>query len=515
MRPILSRLSRFATPLIPPAAPGWPNVLYAGPGRRSEDAHPQSAAQDALRALREDFLWWPVHRHDAGATPVYAASRRDLSAALKQGWKRPDIATGPAQTVRPKGLWAIFAAGDPVISNAARLAFGPQEDALALLRGARAVCPWRGSEFSLEEGIGALILLRKAARANARGVRFHGMGRWKRDALRPFFHGPHGPGGSAPQGAVDVGWGAGGEGVRVEDGFLRSVGLGLRHTPPCSITADPLAPYFDATRRNAFDAVVEGARFDDALCARAARLRARLVALNLTKYNLASSRPPAVPKDRMVVLAPGQVAKDASIQLGARQVTTNAGLLKAARRLYPDAYIIYKPHPEVLTGLRPGAVPDASAADHVETGASAADCLAIADRVVTITSLMGFEALLRGVPVATLGRPFYAGWGLTEDCDPPDRPRELTLDELTAAALILYPRYIDPVTRLPAPVELVVERLAEQAARRDAPAARALKLWRDGMSWPPNFIESLIMRRKWRALNEGRAQAAVPSSSAS
>ena len=36
----------------------------------------------------------------------------------------------------------------------------------------------------------------------------------------------------------------------------------------------------------------------------------------------------------------------------------------------------------------------------------------------TMTSLAGFEALLRGKPVTTHGQPFYAGWGLTEDICP-------------------------------------------------------------------------------------------------
>jgi capsular polysaccharide export protein len=85
--------------------------------------------------------------------------------------------------------------------------------------------------------------------------------------------------------------------------------------------------------------------------------------------------------------------------------------------------------------------------------------------------LSGFEALLRGRRVVTHGRPFYAGWGLTEDRDPPPRRgRRLSLDELVAAALILYPRYRDPVTGLPCPPEVLLERLAAAPA---PPPARA------------------------------------------
>ena len=79
-----------------------------------------------------------------------------------------------------------------------------------------------------------------------------------------------------------------------------------------------------------------------------------------------------------------------------------------------------------------------------------------------MTSLLGFEALLRGVKVTCLGAPFYAGWGLTRDLGPvPERRRARpTLAGLVHAALIDYPRYFDPKTRLPCPAEVAVERLA-------------------------------------------------------
>ncbi len=56
-----------------------------------------------------------------------------------------------------------------------------------------------------------------------------------------------------------------------------------------------------------------------------------------------------------------------------------------------------------------------------------------------MTSLTGFEALLRGKAVFTYGLPFYAGWGLTQDRHAhPRRHRRLSIDELVAAALIGY-----------------------------------------------------------------------------
>jgi len=50
--------------------------------------------------------------------------------------------------------------------------------------------------------------------------------------------------------------------------------------------------------------------------------------------------------------------------------------------------------------------------------------------------------LLRGKFVVCHGLPFYAGWGLTQDIEPLGRRRrQLTLDELVAGTLLLYPTY--------------------------------------------------------------------------
>jgi capsular polysaccharide export protein len=275
------------------------------------------------------------------------------------------------------------------------------------------------------------------------------------------------------------------EALRIEDGFLRSVGLGLRHTPPLSLAIAPGPPHFDATRPNAFEALAAAAEFAPALLDRAARLRRRIAALGLTKYNVGEAVRPPDPGGREAVLVPGQVAGDASIRLGATAVRSDLELLRAARARFPRAFLLYKPHPDVLTGLREGAAPASEAArlaDATLGRLSAAAALDWADRVATITSLTGFEALLRGKAVTTFGRPFYAGWGLTDDADPPPRPRRLSLDQLVAAALILHADYVDPRTRLPCPPEIAVEALARARAEAGRPRARLIRAWRQAAS---------------------------------
>jgi capsular polysaccharide export protein len=180
---------------------------------------------------------------------------------------------------------------------------------------------------------------------------------------------------------------------------------------------------------------------------------------------------PIEPGDRKVVLVPGQVEDDASIQLGCRDIKTNRGLLEATRRAAPDAFLIFKPHPDVLSGNRQGAVPEAlSLCDHVEEDASLAQCLAVADAVHTMTSLVGFEALLRELEVHCYGQPFYSGWGLTRDRHPvARRTRTLSLDELVAGTYLLYPRYLNRDTHRFATPDAVLDALQRERARGGQP----------------------------------------------
>ncbi len=162
---------------------------------------------------------------------------------------------------------------------------------------------------------------------------------------------------------------------------------------------------------------------------------------------------------------PGQVEDDRAVQTGGCGLTSNLDLLIGVREHAPDAYILYKPHPDVVAGHRKGAIPDRTClqyADEIAREAPVSSLIAMVDEVHVNTSLAGFEALMREKPVAAYGVPFYAGWGLTRDLGPVParRTARRTLDELVAATLLLYPRYLDPETGLPCPPEVVVARLS-------------------------------------------------------
>ncbi|WP_189338815.1 capsular polysaccharide biosynthesis protein [Chromobacterium amazonense] len=255
--------------------------------------------------------------------------------------------------------------------------------------------------------------------------------------------------------------------LAMEDGFLRSVGLGSNLQPPLSLVVDGGGLYYAYQSDSDLQALLNLAQPDADDCARAARLRQRLVAGRISKYNVGSAfRLPETAVGKRVLLVPGQVEDDASIRTGSPHIHSNLALLQAVRSANPQAWIVYKPHPDVIAGNRKGAVPVyalAALADQVAIDADIADCLRVSDEVHTMTSLAGFEALLQGKTVHCYGAPFYAGWGLTQDSiHLPRRRRRLSLDELVHGVLIAYPRYVLPGRQGFARVEAVVDYLEKQ-----------------------------------------------------
>lgn len=263
--------------------------------------------------------------------------------------------------------------------------------------------------------------------------------------------------------------------IRVEDGFIRSVGLGASLTQPLSWVFDPVGIYYDATAPSYLERLIETGAFTDSQLLRAASLREQIVACGVTKYNTgqgAWKRPAGAAR---VILVPGQVESDASVQFGSPAIKSNLELLKAVREANPACYIVYKPHPDVVAGLRLAGKSEDEArsyCDEIVVGGSAHDMLDAVDEVHTMTSLMGFEALLRGRKVTCYGTPFYAGWGLTTDIYPARRrQRRVSLDHLVCAALIHYPRYIGRNDNLPATAEDAVGEIIAWKGRK-APALR-------------------------------------------
>ena len=355
--------------------------------------------------------------------------------------------------------------------------------------------PYRDQLCQIESVLDNLEAQARAWREDRAGYVAADMRLWKRAPLSRFFGREkrmlfgkgkaRAAGRAAATGRQLMVWGsaeapAGAAALRIEDGFLRSRGLGAELTPPLSLVRDDLGIYYDPSRESRLERLIAASpALPDHAIRRAEALIAQLTAAGLTKYNLPDRARPALPpaEGRRHILVPGQVEDDASIRLGCGTIRTNRALLEQVRAANPDAQIIYKPHPDVEAGLRLGKITNpTNFADIIAENADPVALIEYTDEIWTMTSLLGFEALLRGRAVTCLGTPFYAGWGLTTDLGPVPERRSArpSLAQLVHATLIDYPRYFDPETGLPCPVEVVVERLQSGRPPRRGPGNRAL-----------------------------------------
>ena len=401
----------------------------------------------------------------------------------------------------PGDEWVLLAelAGADVVG-----AFPPGMLATALAA-ARYRDPFAGTSATPERAIAILAEWRRMLDANRRVAVATGMSWWKRDAVGRMLWSGAAPlpfvdeavtavaraqtsGGAiatwpsrAPEGLAARAVTAAVPLIQVEDGFIRSAGLGANLLPPQSIVADARGIYYDPTGPSDLEHLLEHADMPPALLERAAALRRFVVARGISKYSAGGAALPPLARDgRRLVLVTGQVEDDLSVRRAGAGIRTNAELLVRARAAEPDARLLFKPHPDVDAGHRIGRIPEQEAlklADEVVRAPIDA-LLAQVDAVHVLTSLTGFEALLRGLPVTVHGQPFYAGWSLTTDIAPPlaRRTRRRTLDELVAATLLLYPRYLDPVTGLPCPPEILLERMAAGTMPKPSLLVRARAL---------------------------------------
>ncbi|MDR1007128.1 MAG: capsular polysaccharide biosynthesis protein [Campylobacteraceae bacterium] len=257
----------------------------------------------------------------------------------------------------------------------------------------------------------------------------------------------------------------------VEDGFIRSIDLGSDLTKPYSLVVDRYGIYFDATNKSELEEILNKTVFDKDVLKTAEKVMEFLVKNHISKYNIDKDRVIKINADKKIIFVPGQVDDDASIIYGS-QGMSNIELLKKVREANINSFIIYKPHPDVIVKNRIGKLNEKKIllyADAVIKNISPDSLFKVCDEVHTITSLTGFEALLRGKKVVTYGMPFYAGWGLTRDnLTNSRRVRKLTLQELVAGVLIVYPRYIHPKTDKLCNIMIFLKSLNEEKMRYNA-----------------------------------------------
>lgn len=282
--------------------------------------------------------------------------------------------------------------------------------------------------------------------------------------------------------------------IRAEDGFIRSIGLGAELRRPNSLVFDTKGIYFDPRTESDLEHFLNNTAFSEQQENRAANLLEKLLEAKVSKYNVGAFNEELFSSSngRKKILVVGQVEDDASIQTGCISTRTNLDLLREVRKNSPKAYIVYKPHPDVLTGNRIGNIELETVlnyADEQQTDVNIIDCIEACDELHTMTSLAGFEALIRDKIVHCYGQPFYSSWGLTNDKHPVERrKKKLTINQLVYGTLIEYPVYINWDTGNYTTPEFIIEQMKGQQA--------AIKKYHPVVAW--------VMRnyRKARYLTE-------------
>ncbi|ECH3573855.1 capsular polysaccharide biosynthesis protein [Campylobacter lari] len=342
--------------------------------------------------------------------------------------------------------------------------------------------PYLNQKSDIFDTIHTLAKYKKIEQANSNTLYFLGFTLWKRWFMKPFFKAKNNKiiflnslaalykAKLNPEDKIFI-WGKkydktllakyfSNEIFLVEDGFLRSVFLGSDLTRPFSLIVDSKGLYVDPSKPSDLEDILQNHIFDESLKQRAKKLISTITQNKFSKYNGLKHETLNFNTNKKIILIPAQVEDDASMILGGAGCDT-LELLQSVRKVNENAFIVFKPHPDVLSGNRKG-LKDKSIilkyCDEIIENVSIDSAINACDEVHTITSTSGFDALLRGKKVVVYGKPFYAGWGLTSDLyEIPRRTRVLSLEELVAGVLILYPRYIHPKSKNLCEVELALD----------------------------------------------------------
>ena len=144
--------------------------------------------------------------------------------------------------------------------------------------------------------------------------------------------------------------------VALEDGFLRSVGLGESGATSLSLIVDDLGVYYDATRPSRLEQLITTAPdwCDAAMKARARGLIERIVESGVSKTNMGGPLDATLLRPGRRILLVDQTLGDASIACGLASTASFADMIRAARAEAPDAQLIVKRHPAVAAGRKQG-----------------------------------------------------------------------------------------------------------------------------------------------------------------
>jgi hypothetical protein len=260
--------------------------------------------------------------------------------------------------------------------------------------------------------------------------------------------------------------------IYVEDGFLRSPGLGVANDPGLAVILDDITPYYDATRLSRMQLILNSdLTLTDEQVARARALIEMIVRRKISKYNHAPVRDMSgVRQRKQAILLVDQRRGDQSIQWGRADDRTFSAMVKAASALSETHDILVKLHPDAITGGKPSCFGTPRFELFMEMphvipvtyDVNPYSLLDVVDETWVATSGMGFEALMAGKSVRCFGVPFYAGRGLTTDeLLAPERTKTRSLEEMFYVAYLMLSRYVDPRINALCDLEQLIDYLAD------------------------------------------------------
>lgn len=262
-----------------------------------------------------------------------------------------------------------------------------------------------------------------------------------------------------------------------EDGFIRSLGLGTAGSPSFSIVVDDTGIYYDATTPSKLENILNTYDFEaNTVLMEQAREAIKLICKHhISKYNNGFDLPDgyfAEEKSRILIVA--QTQGDASLAYGMADTFSTDAMIDSAIAENPNAQVYLKLHPDVLSGEKSSDIDIANARKNciiIDENINPIALLEHFDTVYTKTSQMGFEALLLGKKCVCFGMPFYAGWGITDDRIACERRKKIrSVEEVFAAAYILYTRYTNPYTHSSSDIiDTIREIIRQRQIRKNRP----------------------------------------------
>lgn len=170
-----------------------------------------------------------------------------------------------------------------------------------------------------------------------------------------------------------------------------------------------------------------------------------VISEDISKYNNFTATPNTkIEKNSILVI--DQTLNDYSIYAANANKSTFDYMVKTAIYENPNSTIYIKIHPEVLIGKRKGNIniQEYNGRKNVKIlteNLSPNYLFKDMSKVYTVSSTLGFEALLRNKEVHTFGQNFYSGWGCTIDHNhPQNRCKDRSIIEI-AYAIYMHSTY--------------------------------------------------------------------------